>query len=75
VPDRLLTDCRHIHAASIRSSEPPAAPHNDDILAWIDGGAYRRIMVHPAVDFSSLEEVLVVVTPTVAADPADGVSE
>jgi rod shape-determining protein MreC len=39
------------------------------------GGAYRRIMVHPAVDFSSLEEVLVVVTPTVAADPADGVSE
>ena len=39
------------------------------------GGAYRRIMVHPAVDFSSLEEVLVVVTPTVAAEPADGVSE
>lgn len=39
------------------------------------GGAYRRIMVQPAVDFSSLEEVLVVVTPTAAADPADGVSE
>ena len=39
------------------------------------GGAYRRIMVHPAVDFSSLEEVLVVVTPTAAAEPADGVSE
>lgn len=39
------------------------------------GGAYRRIMVRPAVDFSSLEEVLVVVTPTSAREPADGVSE
>jgi rod shape-determining protein MreC len=38
------------------------------------GGAYRRIMVLPAVDFSSLEEVLVVVTPTNAREPA-GVSE
>ena len=39
------------------------------------GGAYRRIMVHPAVDFSSLEEVLDVVTPTAPAEPNDGVSE
>jgi rod shape-determining protein MreC len=39
------------------------------------GGAYRRIMVRPAVDFSSLEEVLVVVTPTPAREAADGVSE
>ena len=30
-------------------------------------GAYRRIAVQPAVDFSSLEEVLVVLTPTPAA--------
>lgn len=39
------------------------------------GGAYRRIMVRPAVDFSSLEEVLVVVSPTPAREPAAGVSE
>lgn len=31
------------------------------------GGAYRRIVVQPAVDFSTLEEVLVVLTPTPAA--------
>jgi rod shape-determining protein MreC len=30
------------------------------------GGAYRRILVRPAVDFSALEEVLVVLTPTPA---------
>jgi rod shape-determining protein MreC len=30
------------------------------------GGAYKRIAVRPAVDFSSLEEVLIVTTPTPA---------
>jgi rod shape-determining protein MreC len=39
------------------------------------GGAYRRIVVRPAVDFSSLEEVLVVVTPAPAHEAAAGVSE
>jgi rod shape-determining protein MreC len=39
------------------------------------GGAYRRIIVRPAVDFSSLEEVLVVVTPPAAHESADGVPE
>jgi rod shape-determining protein MreC len=39
------------------------------------GGAYRRIVVRPAVDFSSLEEVLVVVTPAPAREAAAGVSE
>ena len=34
------------------------------------GGAYRRITVRPAVDFSSLEEVLVVLTPTPARELA-----
>jgi rod shape-determining protein MreC len=32
------------------------------------GGAYRRIVVRPAVDSTTLEEVLVVVTPSPAAD-------
>ena len=35
------------------------------------GGAYRHIAVKPAVDFSSLEEVLVVLTPTPARATAD----
>jgi rod shape-determining protein MreC len=39
------------------------------------GGAYKRITVKPAVDFSGLEEVLVVVTPTPAREAAQGVSE
>jgi rod shape-determining protein MreC len=39
------------------------------------GGAYKRITVKPAVDFSGLEEVLVVMTPTPARDKAEGVSE
>jgi rod shape-determining protein MreC len=39
------------------------------------GGAYKRIMVKPAVDFSGLEEVLVVVTPTPVHEKAEGVSE
>jgi len=34
------------------------------------GGAYKRISVRPAVDFSSLEDVLVVLTPTPAHEPA-----
>lgn len=36
-----------------------------------NGPSYSRIIVKPAVNFSALEEVLVVVTPT-AADAADG---
>ena len=39
------------------------------------GGAYKRITLKPAVDFSALEEVLVVLTPTPAREAADGVSE
>jgi rod shape-determining protein MreC len=33
-------------------------------------GAYRQIIVRPAVDFSSLEEVLVILTPTAAKEVA-----
>ena len=36
------------------------------------GGAYKRITVKPAVDFTSLEEVLVVLTPTPAREAAEG---
>jgi len=36
------------------------------------GGAYKRITVKPAVDFTSLEAVLVVLTPTAARDAAGG---
>ena len=39
------------------------------------GGAYKRITIMPAVDFSSLEEVLVVLTPTPARDAAAGPTE
>jgi rod shape-determining protein MreC len=39
------------------------------------GGAYHRIIVRPAVDFSGLEDVLVVVTPTPGREPAPGASE
>ena len=39
------------------------------------GTAYKRITIKPAVDFSSLEEVLVVLTPTPARDAEGGVSE
>lgn len=39
------------------------------------GGAYRRITVTPAVRFSSLESVLVVLTPTPERDDGDGRSE
>jgi len=39
------------------------------------GNAYKKITIKPAVDFSSLEEVLVVLTPTPARDATQGVSE
>jgi rod shape-determining protein MreC len=39
------------------------------------GGGYKRITVKPAVSFSALEEVLVVVSPTPGKEPANGVSE
>jgi hypothetical protein len=34
------------------------------------GGSYRQITVRPSVDFSSLEEVLVVLTPTPVKEAA-----
>jgi rod shape-determining protein MreC len=40
-----------------------------------NGPAFKRIIVRPAVDFSRLEEVLVVLTPTAAKEAASGVSE
>jgi rod shape-determining protein MreC len=36
------------------------------------GGAFKRIIVRPAVDFSSIEEVLVVLTPAPAHEAAEG---
>jgi len=39
------------------------------------GGAYRRIIVRPAVDFSSLEQVLVVLEAIPAPETAAGVRE
>jgi rod shape-determining protein MreC len=38
------------------------------------GGSYKRISIKPAVDFTSLEEVLVVLTPTPAREAAEGVA-
>jgi len=35
-----------------------------------NGSTYREISVKPAVDFSSIEEVLVVLTPTPAKEAA-----
>jgi rod shape-determining protein MreC len=40
-----------------------------------NGPAFKRIIVRPAVDFSRIEEVLVVLTPTAAKEAASGVSE
>jgi len=40
-----------------------------------NGPAFKRIIVKPTVDFTQLEEVLVVVTPTPAKEAAAGVSE
>jgi rod shape-determining protein MreC len=39
------------------------------------GSAYRRIVVRPAVNFSGLEEVLVVTSPTPAREATDGALE
>ena len=39
------------------------------------GPSYKRITVKPAVDFASIEEVLVVTTPTPAQETGQGVSE
>jgi rod shape-determining protein MreC len=39
------------------------------------GGVYRRIVVRPAIDFSSLEEVLVVLTPPAARAAGEGGTE
>jgi rod shape-determining protein MreC len=39
------------------------------------GGSYKLIAIKPAVDFRSLEEVLVVLTPTPARAAAEGVPE
>lgn len=39
------------------------------------GSAYKRITVKPAVDFSALENVLVVLTPTSAREAAEGPSQ
>jgi rod shape-determining protein MreC len=41
-----------------------------------NGPAYKRIVVKPAIEFTSLEEVLVVLTPTAARGAAtEGVKE
>src|SRR5207302_7414969 len=40
-----------------------------------NGPAFKRIVVKPAVNFSQLEEVFVVLTPTPAKDASAGVSE
>jgi rod shape-determining protein MreC len=40
-----------------------------------NGPAFKRIVVKPAVDFSRLEAVLVVLTPSPAKESASGVSE
>jgi rod shape-determining protein MreC len=39
------------------------------------GGSYKRILIKPAVDFSALEEVLVVLTPTPARAASEGAPE
>lgn len=39
------------------------------------GGSYKRITIKPAVDFTSLEEVLVVLAPTQTRDAAEGAHE
>jgi rod shape-determining protein MreC len=40
-----------------------------------NGPAFKKIVVKPAVDFTRLEEVLIVLTPTPAKEAAAGVSE
>jgi len=39
------------------------------------GPTFKRISVRPAVDFLSLEEVLVITTPSPAREGAEGTSE
>jgi rod shape-determining protein MreC len=39
------------------------------------GGSFKNIAVRPAVDFTSLEEVLIVLTPTPAQETAEGSRE
>jgi rod shape-determining protein MreC len=40
-----------------------------------NGPAFKKIVVRPAVDFSQIEEVLIVLTPTPAKEASGGVSE
>ena len=40
-----------------------------------NGPSFKRITVKPAVDFTALEEVLVVTTPTPGREPGEGTSE
>jgi len=40
-----------------------------------NGPAFKKVVVKPAVDFSQIEEVLIVLTPTPAKEAAGGVSE
>jgi rod shape-determining protein MreC len=40
-----------------------------------NGPSFKKIVVRPAVDFTQIEEVLIVLTPTPAKDAAGGVSE
>ena len=54
------------------------APHKADpetLVLRVTGGAYKRITVMPTVDFRSLEEVLVVLTPMAAQDVTEGKPE
>jgi len=49
------------------------------VIGWIEqvektGGSYKRITIKPAVDFTSLEEVLVVLAPT-QRETGEGASE
>jgi len=40
-----------------------------------DASTFKRIGVKPAVDFSQIEEVLIVLTPTPAKEATGGVSD
>ena len=70
---------REAVAISHADAEPPrsAVAHLNGRVDAVEksGPAYKRITVKPAVDFSSLEEVLVVTTPMPAHETAQGVSE
>src|SRR5262245_2092434 len=69
-----------VHGDTVVSSGIEGIYPKGFVIGTIDaveksGPAYKRITVKPAVDFSSLEEVLVVTTPTPAHDTGQGVSE